>query len=311
MIEAKYQFCVIDPEGDYQELEGITSIGTSNKAPTADEVVGLLESAEQNVAVNLLAVPLHDRPSEFLKLMARLLELRSRTGRPHWILVDEAHHVLPAEWETRAAAIPSSLKEIGLVTLQPQLVVTAALERIDIVIAAGEQPEEILNAYARAIGAGEPNFAPMQLERGKQMALWSRASNEVPLVLDLVPGKLHRRRHLRKYAEGEIAPEHHFYFRGPDGKLKLRAQNLIVFLQTAEGVDEDTWTYHLKRGDYSRWFREGIKDDLLADEVADVEREEGLSADESRKRIREFIEQRYTQPGTTFSRPAETAEPAK
>ena len=36
----------------------------------------------------------------------------------------------------------------------------------------------------------------------------------------------------------------------------------------ADGVDDETWLHHLRAGDYSRWFREGIKDDALADEAA-------------------------------------------
>jgi hypothetical protein len=50
-----------------------------------------------------------------------------------------------------------------------------------------------------------------------------------------------------------------FYFRGPAGNLNLRAQNLVLFNQMAEGVDDETWLYHLRRGDHSRWFREASR----------------------------------------------------
>ena len=56
-----------------------------------------------------------------------------------------------------------------------------------------------------------------------------------------------RERHVRKYAEGELAPDRSFYFRGPDGTLNLRAQNLIVFNQMADGIDDGTWLHHLRR----------------------------------------------------------------
>jgi hypothetical protein len=78
------------------------------------------------------------------------------------------------------------------------------------------------------------------------------------------PSRTQRRRHRRKYAEGEIEPERSFYFRGPEGTLNLRAQNLLLFQQLAEGVDDATWLHHLRRGDYSRWFRDAIKDEALA-----------------------------------------------
>ena len=84
-----------------------------------------------------------------------------------------------------------------------------------------------------------------------------------------------------------------FYFRGAEKKLNLRAQNLETFCQLANGVDVDTWTHHLKAGDYSNWLRNCIKDKELADEVA---RAEAADSDpqKSRAEICRAIERRYT-----------------
>ena len=101
---------------------------------------------------------------------------------------------------------------------------------------------------------------------------------------------------MRKYATGELGEDKSFYFRGPDGQLKLRAQNLALFIQLADGVDDETWLYHLKGGDYSRWFREAIKDEGLALEAADVERRADLAPGQSRELIKAAIERRYTTP---------------
>jgi hypothetical protein len=59
-------------------------------------------------------------------------------------------------------------------------------------------------------------------------------------------------------------------------------------------VDDETWEYHRRRGDYSRWFREAIKDEGLAGEVQRIENAPGLSPRESRARLREQVEERYT-----------------
>ena len=68
-------------------------------------------------------------------------------------------------------------------------------------------------------------------------------------------------------------------------------------------VDDATLTYHLQNGDYAHWFREQIKDEALAEETAALERQEGLSAQESRARLRHMIEKAYTLPaGGSFSR---------
>jgi hypothetical protein len=87
-----------------------------------------------------------------------------------------------------------------------------------------------------------------------------------------------------------------FYFRGPAKALNLRAQNTTLFLQIAEGVDDATWEHHLRAGEYSNWFRTSIKDPELAEEVAAVERDTGLSPQESRARIAEAVNRRYTAP---------------
>jgi hypothetical protein len=97
-------------------------------------------------------------------------------------------------------------------------------------------------------------------------------------------------RHRRKYPAGDLGGDA-FVFRGPQGKLKLRAQNLGMFLQMAEGVDEETWMHHLAQRDYSKWFRTVIKDDGLAAEAEQIE--SGGGAD-SLDRIRDAIGKRYT-----------------
>ena len=136
-------------------------------------------------------------------------------------------------------------------------------------------------------------FEPIP-ERG-QALFWDRRTRQRQLVSTIEPDR-DRRRHRRKYAEGELGEGESFYFRGPDGAFNLRAQNLILFVQLAEGVDDRTWTHHLHAGDYSRWFRGQIQDDELADEASRIERDKRLSPAESRSQIKDAIARRYTGP---------------
>ena len=116
------------------------------------------------------------------------------------------------------------------------------------------------------------------------------------------PSTGERRRHLRKYAEGELGEDRSFYFRGPDAQLNLRAQNLVLFMQLGDGVDAATWRHHLARGDYSRWIRGSIKDDELADEVQAIEAAAGrLDPATSRREVRTAIEKRYTLPASAVA----------
>jgi hypothetical protein len=112
------------------------------------------------------------------------------------------------------------------------------------------------------------------------------------------------KRHRRKYAEGELPPDRSFYFRGPEEKLNLRAQNLTIFLQLAEGVDDETWEHHLNRGDYAKWFQDCVKDDELAAAAKQVASLNGIPADESREIIRAAIERDYiVMPGSQLPVP--------
>ncbi len=295
LIERGYQLCVIDPEGDYSAVEGAVSLGDGERVPSASEVLELLAKPEENVVINLLGIALEHRPSFFVKLLPRLQELRARTGRPHWIIVDEAHHLLPSSWEPAPLTLPQGSTGMMFITLEPNHVAQPVLSTVDTIIAIGELPEKTIQTFCQAVGEKQPSLDAVKLNTG-EVIVWSRRSNEGPIWIRTFLPRGERRRHHRKYATGELAPETSFYFKGPEDKLNLRAQNLVVFLQLAEGVDDETWLYHLKRNEYSSWFREVIKDDQLAEEVARVEQHPGILAEESRKRVRAAIERRYTAP---------------
>jgi HAD superfamily hydrolase (TIGR01484 family) len=295
LAEQHYQLCIFDPEGDYSELEHAITLGDSSRVPSAEEVIELLSKPEQNAVINLLGVALEHRPAFFAKLFPRLQELRTRTGRPHWIVIDEAHHLLPSSWEAAPLTLPQGVYGLLMITLQPDHVATSMLSAVDTVIAIGESADQTIRLFCEAVDEPLPSLTPTTLERGDAL-VWSRRAGGNPYWVRSAPPHSTRRRHHRKYAEGELAPEWSFYFRGPEGKLNLRAQNLIIFMQLAEGVDDETWLYHLRRQEYSNWFREHIKDDSLANEAARIETTAELSAQESRTAIREAIERRYTAP---------------
>jgi hydroxymethylpyrimidine pyrophosphatase-like HAD family hydrolase len=309
LAEHHYQFCIIDPEGDYESLGNAVVLGGAQRPPTADEVQQVLRDPDKHVVVNLLGLPLADRPPFFLALLPWLQEMRARTGRPHWLLVDEAHHLLPAAWEPGRLALPQEMERTVFVTVHPDQVAPAVLETVDVVMTVGPEPRDTLAKFCKVVGAPQPKVPADAPETG-EVLLWPRHRKQAPYRVRLNPSKLEHQRHTRKYAEGELPPDRSFYFHGPDGKLNLRAQNLYLFLQLAEGVDDATWEHHLRRGDYSKWFRESIKDETLAAEGAAVEERQELSPAESRQLVREAVERYYTLPATTpLPMPGTAAEP--
>jgi hypothetical protein len=226
--------------------------------------------------------------------MAKLLHMRTQYGRPHWLVIDEVHHVMPAEWQPPKDLLPEKLESVLMITVHPELLSREMLKRVTHVIAVGSTARDTLARIAevRGIEIATPGAVP---EKQGEALLWSEADGSVRLIEAHQPAEEHRR-HSRKYAEGNLSPERSFYFRGKQGKLNLRAKNLIQFLELAEGVDDETWVYHFRRGDYSSWFREAIKDDELAEDAERVERMGNAAKAQSLPLLRTAIESRYTLP---------------
>jgi hydroxymethylpyrimidine pyrophosphatase-like HAD family hydrolase len=293
MADKRFQFCVFDPEGDYRELDNAVVLGDAQSGPRHQEVLDLLRNPDVNVVVNMLAVKMDERPGMFAKLLPELAEMRVASGRPHWLLIDEAHHLLPGPSHAVASTLPRELPAAILITVHPDMVSPDALASLGAAVALGDAAPSVLATFAGALGEEPPPPAPRP---GKDEVLyWERGGGPPVPVLVAGPRQAHRR-HTRKYAEGDLGPDKSFFFRGPENRLNLRVQNLRLFVQVAEGVDDATWEHHLRSGDYSAWFRTSIKDDALADEAAAVEEDRSLDAAESRRRIADAIAKRYTAP---------------
>ena len=284
--EAGYQFCVVDPEGDYSTLAGALVLGDAHHPPTVSDVADALQQPDVQLVVNLIGIALEHRWEFFASLFVRLREVRARYGRPHWLLIDGAHHVLP--WARREARFPTDARGVLLVTVHPQHTLNDALAAVDVVAAIGPDAPDVLREFAQAVGApaselpasdaamaranpvesvstprsgtksregANPDLAPGGALEPGEAWVWEYRAGRAPVRVCSEPARGERRRHRRKHAEGELPPERSFYFRGREGKLQLRAQNLLIFLQLAHGVDDDTWNFHLRGGHVADWFR--------------------------------------------------------
>jgi HAD superfamily hydrolase (TIGR01484 family) len=298
LAEKGYQFCLVDPEGDFEHFAGALPIGSPKEPPDAGLVAKALEGT-RSIIINLMGVPLRDRPAAFGGLLPKILEMRAKTSRPHWIVIDEAHHLVPPTWSPASNTIPQELGGTIFITVHPEHISPAALAFVDVVIATGNSAEATLTAFANAASTSLPAGLPRAPESGEAL-VWFTRRHQAPILVKTRMAKSERRRHRRNYAQGELSPEQSFYFRGPESKLNLRAQNLATFMQMAEGVDDETWLFHLRRGDYSIWFKGVIKDNDLAAAAREVESNGNAStektASESRAHIRAAIESRYTAP---------------
>ena len=293
LTEADFQVCLIDPEGDYSHLENIVTLGSSERPPNITEIFQILRNPKSSLVVNLLGLPITDRPLFFASLFPKLQELRAKTGRPHWIIVDEAHHLLPRESGQAAGVIPQRLTGVIMITVHVDAILEAALKAMTGIIAVGAMPEETIRHFSNAVGVPPPVYSAMPNRPG-EVFVWLLDGSHGPLAVRVQPPTSEVRRHRRKYAEGKLGPDRSFFFKGPAGKLNLRAHNLNMFIQIAEGLDDDTWLHHLRCGDYSRWIREAIKDEALANEVHEIEKDGREGPNKTRTAVIEAINRRYT-----------------
>ncbi len=298
LFAAGYQFCAIDAEGDYELFHDAVVLGNADHVPTVPEIVKALSTPTQNVIVNLLGLEYEHRPAMFQTLFSHLQDLRSKTGRPHCLILDEAHHFMqtgPASSESYLEAYSGDLASgLALITVNPERLPAGTLARTHLVVIAGEEPLQTLQVFCSHAGLPCPDGGRVQL-RQKELLGWSPGDSQ-PFAFSSLSTEALQIRHRRKYAEGELAPDRSFYFRGPNGKLNLRAYNLITFLNMMNGVDDETWLFHLRNGDYSAWFRKEIKDEELAQITSTFENTRTLTAAESRAKLHRLITERYTLP---------------
>jgi hydroxymethylpyrimidine pyrophosphatase-like HAD family hydrolase len=295
LIESGRSVLLIDPEGDYQsfaELERVVVLGGSSERvlPTPDELRQLLHQPRTSLVLNLSAMSRADKVAYATKALGAVAFVRSTTGLPHWLILDEAHHIAPADGSPVAELLRAGAESLCMSTLDVTEL-APDIRGLPNVVAATELAA--FTAATRAATSGRPpSIAGPPLAQGEAAIAWLGAESRAQRFR-VGKRRVQHRRHVRKYTEGELPPDRSFYFRGPAGALNLRAANLVRFIELAEGVDERTWAWHLRQQDYSAWARQQIKDDDLAGALAAVETAD-LSPAESRRRALDEIRARYT-----------------
>ena len=177
LCEAKYSFCVIDAGGAFENFSGAVSLGAADRPPSVDEIRRLFRSPEQNGVINLSGLSLAKRQSFSAELMPQLAELRRQTGRPHWLVIDS--ELAPAG----GASAPSVLQ----ITVRPNLLTAAALADVNLLLAAGNSPEQMIQEFCQLAGTAMPRTNPVVLRKGEVLAWRPQASNAAPFRLRIKP----------------------------------------------------------------------------------------------------------------------------
>jgi HAD superfamily hydrolase (TIGR01484 family) len=210
-----YQFCLFDPEGDYEGFAGPIETGSVARAPNPEEIIKALQQPERSVSINLLGVPLGARPAFLARMIPKLQVLRERYGRPHQLIIDESHHLLPRDSDL---PIWDSVGGTVFITVEPNTVAQHPLQSVDVLVATGETAQPTIEKFARAIEATIPEQSISALNDGDAL-VWDRRIASAPIVIRPQRGTKLGQRHRRKYAEAELPEDRSFYFRGPERKL--------------------------------------------------------------------------------------------
>ncbi|MCI0996804.1 HAD-IIB family hydrolase, partial [Pseudomonas corrugata] len=221
MVEARQGFCIIDPEGDYLSLDGAVTVGGLTVPPTTEESLHHLLLARLNVVVSTLALDPPARVQLFGELLPFIQQLRSTSGRPYWLVVDEAHYMLP-----HCAAWPAGfLANMGavIVALDFEQVCPSVLEVVDVLVTLGSTARELVQRFAQHTQRSSPDFAP-RTSAPEYCCLWElRKGNEVVQMTPQQPQQKHHR-HSGKYAAGDVGDWHAFYFPSLDHRASNQAE---------------------------------------------------------------------------------------
>ena len=299
ILESGRTFLLLDPEGDFRTLADLERVvvfgGKGEQAlPAPEELEQLLRHPSTSLVLDLSAMSLAEKMGYGTKALAVVTAVQSTRGLPHWLIIDEAHHLLPAEGSPAAELVRPGAESLALITLRAHDL-ASVVGRLPTVVASTEMTalrEAVARVLAaRSLSVPAPTADGRPLERGEAALAWLEPE---PRLVRFRVGRrrVGHRRHVRKYTEGELPPDRSFFFRGPTGALNLRAANLVRFVELAEGVDETTWGHHLRSGDYAKWLREQIKDAELAAEIDAIARA-SLPPAEARRRVMERVRQKY------------------
>lgn len=279
LIGARHAVCILDVEGDYgvlARLPGVTSIEI-REPPEVEHALRVLERDPAASLILDLSGLAHVGKLETVERGLRLIRtLRRRFGRPHWVLLDEAHYTLHRSGVTDDFGIVED-RGFCLVTYRPSWLRAGIIAAVDIfVLARTTAPAEVqvLASVAGMPFGGERPLSDVlaRLPRGEFLLMRPReASGPRAVTFVAAPRQTAHVRHLTKYADSRVRPGHEFLFRGQWGQSVASAESLQAFRRVVATIDHGVLTHHAAHGDFSRWVLEVFHDAELGRQLRKVE----------------------------------------
>jgi hydroxymethylpyrimidine pyrophosphatase-like HAD family hydrolase len=181
LCKAGYQFCVIDTRGDFTHFKAAVHFGTHDNPPSVEEVLTALEKPEVQAVVCLSAVAEDERPGFVERLLLPLRQMRETVGRPHWIVLDEAHELLPAG--ARVEDSPSEAAENTIYVSDEAMALSPGiLASVDGIAACSENAAAVVEAFAQAVSWGTPELPGRPLAEHEALVWFRRSERPVALI---------------------------------------------------------------------------------------------------------------------------------
>lgn len=302
LLREGYQVFLVDPEGDYQGLRAFPHTlhvgGPDAELPPVAELATLCEYANLSVILDLSGHLPAAACAYVTELLPALHALRRRRGRPHWLLVDEAHAFCPAGGGGVTAALRREMDAggVALVSYRPSCVAAELLDRVDHWMLTRLPEDDEAAALGRRLPpATAEAFDPAALAAAPPGQAWLFLSPRLagatvernPVRLRASRRTIPHVRHLHKYLKTPLPPDKRFYFEG--GAV---AANLGEFCDVLERLPLDELDRHLARGDLERWLGEVLQERSLARRVGKIRRRE-LDGDALRAALVAAVANRY------------------
>lgn len=309
MLRLDYQVCLVDPEGDYSTLAASNHclhLGLEGVSlPAISDLTNLLEWHGVSIILSLVNRSPEVRMEYVSALVCALRGVRSRRGRPHWILIDEAHYFCPREGSEMTDLLLKGRQEglsFGVVSYQPSQVSPGLLENLDSCLVTRLSSQEEVQSLTPFLNKNNKSeYLPGSLGTLPvgQAYLCSNVYRPLtvetrsPVRFQVGPRAIPHIRHLQKYLRAPLPPGRRFYFTAPNGvSLGFSAASLWEFKEMLGTIPLDSLKYHQQRGDFERWIQKTLGDNELAAQVHKLSAGNG-NAEILRQALRELVTYRY------------------
>ena len=275
LIDLGYSVLVIDPEGDHVGLDALRPavvLGDDGPPPQPDIVVNLLKPSDASIVLDLSTLTPDQRRRYLTDLPARVEACRRANGRPHWVVIDEAHDSI-TDTEAALGAIDLAGSGYCLITWKPDQLPPALVAGIDTILAlTTDRPDSTIVDLVAAVGNHpRPEVARLLTGPTGSVVVATRKVGP-PQLARIAPRHTEHFRHEHKYDVDGTPPHRAFRFRDEhDRPTGVAAHNLHELEAELAHCDRTILRHHAPLGDFSRWIGDVFHDRQLAASVAAIE----------------------------------------